>query len=220
MRRLARTGIGTTIDRAKTATMPAMHLLLKPADYVRMPWKNGGGHTTEIAVHPVDGTIDTFDWRISIAEVAADGPFSRFPGVDRILVLLSGAGMRLAGNAHAAELRAPFEPYSFSGDDAISCSLVDGPVRDFNLMSRRGRMQGHIEVVRDEAARIAPARWRICHAAAGAIECLVPGHPPLTVALDDTVVFEDDGESPGGTIVINPVSAGAVALVAAIEPVA
>ena len=197
-----------------------MHRLLKPADYVRMPWKNGGGHTIEIAVHPAGGTLATFDWRVSIAEVAADGPFSRFPGVDRIIVLLSGAGMRLTGDAHAAELRAPFEPYAFSGDDAIACTLVAGPVRDFNLMSRRGRAQGRMFVVRDEAARVAPARWRICHAAAGAIECLVPGHPPLAVALDDTVVFEDEVESAGGTLVINPVTAGAVAVVAAIEPVA
>jgi environmental stress-induced protein Ves len=197
-----------------------MHRLLKPADYVRMPWKNGGGHTMEIAAHPAGGTQAAFDWRVSIAEVAADGPFSLFPGVDRILVLLSGAGMRLTGDAHAAELRAPYEPYAFGGDDAISCTLVGGPVRDFNLMLRRGRAQGRVIVARNEAARVAPARWRVCHAAAGAVECLVPGHPPLTVAQDDTVVFEDEGETAGGTLVVNPVSAGAVALVAAIESVA
>ncbi len=196
-----------------------MHRLLKPADYVRMPWKNGGGHTTEIAAHPATATLDSFDWRVSIADVAAEGPFSRFPGVDRIIVLVAGAGMRLAGDAHDAELRAPFEPYAFSGDDALSCSLVDGPVRDFNLMLRRGRTQGRVVVVRDAAARIAPARWRVCHAVAGAIECLVPGHPPLAVALDDTVVFDDEGEAAGGTLAVNPLSAGAVALVAVIEPV-
>lgn len=197
-----------------------MHRLLKPADYVRMPWKDGGGHTTEIAAHPATATLDSFDWRVSIADVAADGPFSRFPGVDRIIVLVAGAGMRLAGDAHDAELRAPFEPYAFSGDDALSCSLVDGPVRDFNLMLRRGRTQGRVVVVRDAAARIAPARWRVCHAVAGAIECLVPGHPPLAVALDDTVVFDDEGEAAGGSLAVNPLSAGAVALVAVIEPVA
>ena len=210
----------STIGRAAFAFVPAMHRLLKPADYVRMPWKDGGGHTTEIAAHPATATLDSFDWRVSIADVAADGPFSRFPGVDRIIVLVAGAGMRLAGDAHDAELRAPFEPYAFSGDDALSCSLVDGPVRDFNLMLRRGRTQGRVVVVRDAAARIAPARWRVCHAVAGAIECLVPGHPPLAVALDDTVVFDDEGEAAGGSLAVNPLSAGAVALVAVIEPVA
>lgn len=197
-----------------------MHRLLKPVDYVRMPWKDGGGQTTEIAVHPAGATLANFDWRLSIADIAADGPFSGFPGVDRTLVLLSGAGMRLDGSAHAAELRAPYEPYAFSGDDAISCSLVAGPVRDLNLMLRRGRVSGRIVVVRDAAARIEPARWRVCHAVAGAIECLVPGHPPYAVAQDHTVVFEEDAAAAGGALAINPVSAGAVALVAVIDAVA
>jgi environmental stress-induced protein Ves len=128
------------LSRIASTIVRAMHRLLKPADYVRMPWKDGGGQTTQIAVHPSDSTLSTFDWRVSFADVAVDGPFSQFAGVDRILVLLSGAGMLLSGDAHAVELRAPFEPYAFSGDDEISCALVDGPVRDFNLMMRRGRV--------------------------------------------------------------------------------
>jgi environmental stress-induced protein Ves len=195
-----------------------MHRLIQPADYVRMPWKDGGGHTTEIAAHPPGASLADFDWRVSIADVTTDGAFSRLAGVDRTLVLLSGAGLRLTGTSRAAELRAPYEPYAFSGDDATSCALVDGPVRDFNLMLRRGRVSGRVVVVRDAAARIAPARWRLCHAAVGAVECLVPGHPPLAIAQDHTVVFEDGGEANGGAIAINPVSAAAVALVAIIEP--
>lgn len=197
-----------------------MHRMLKPADYVRMPWKNGGGQTTEIAAHPAGASLAAFDWRVSVADVAADGPFSRFPGVDRILVLIAGDGLRLGTDAQAVDLRAAYEPYAFSGDDEVSCALVGGPVRDFNLMVRRGRVQGRVVVVLDAAARIAPARWRVCHVAAGAVECLVPGHPPVSVALDDTVVFnDDDADAPGGVLAINPLSAGAVALVAVIEPV-
>jgi environmental stress-induced protein Ves len=196
-----------------------MHRLLQPADYVRMPWKDGGGQTTEIASHPTGATLADFDWRVSIADVAADGPFSSFVGIDRTLALLAGAGMRLSGATHAAELRAPYEPYAFSGDDATSCALVDGPVRDFNLMVRRGRARGDVVVVRAEAARIAPARWRVCHTVAGTVECLVPGHPPLAVAQDHTVVF-DDGDDSTAAIAVNPVSPDAVALVAVIEPAA
>lgn len=207
------------LSRIASTIVRAMHRLLKPADYVRMPWKDGGGQTTQIAVHPSDSTLSTFDWRVSFADVAVDGPFSRFPGVDRILVLLSGAGMLLSGDAHAVELRAPFEPYAFSGDNGISCALVDGPVRDFNLMLRRGRVAGRIVVVRDAAERIAPARWRVCHATGGPIECLIPGHPPVAVALDDTIVFEDEEGAAGGALAINPLSAGAVAIVSVIEPV-
>ena len=194
-----------------------MHRLLQPADYARMPWKDGGGQTTEIAVHPAGATLADFDWRVSIADITADGPFSGFPGVDRTLVLLSGAGVRLTGTTHTAELRVPYEPYAFSGDDATACALVDGPVRDFNLMLRRGRVRGRIVVVREEAARIEPARWRACHAAAGAVECLVPGHPPVAVAQDCTVVIDDADAATSGVIAVNPVSADAVALVAVIE---
>ena len=194
-----------------------MHRLLQPADYARMPWKNGGGQTTEIAVHPAGASLADFDWRVSIADITADGPFSGFAGVDRTLVLLSGAGVRLTGTTHTAELRVPYEPYAFSGDDATACALVDGPVRDFNLMLRRGRVRGRIVVVREEAARIEPARWRACHAAAGAVECLVPGHPPVAVAQDYTVVIDDADAATSGAIAVNPVSADAVALVAVIE---
>ena len=197
-----------------------MHRFLQPADYTRMSWRNGGGRTTEIVTHPPDSTLATFDWRVSIAEVTADGPFSRFPGVDRTIVVIAGAGMRLEGDGHAVDLRAPYEPYAFSGDDHIRCALVAGPVRDFNLMLRRGRVQGRLIVVRDAGARIAPARFRVCYAAAGALECLLPGHPPLTIATDHTVVVEDGDGTAGAPFALQPLAGDAVALVAAIETAA
>ena len=127
--------------------------------------------------------------------------------------------MRLTGATHATELRAPYEPYAFSGDDDDLVPLVDGPVRDFNLMMRRRACAATLVVVRGDAARIAPARWRVCHAAAGTVECLVPGHPPLTVAQDDTVVFDDDDETRGRLRSRSiRCRADAVALVAVIEP--
>jgi environmental stress-induced protein Ves len=59
-------------------------------------WKNGGGSTTEIAVAPPGASLDDFDWRISMARVASDGPFSEFPGIDRTLAIVKGNGMSLA----------------------------------------------------------------------------------------------------------------------------
>ena len=53
--------------------------LLTPNDYRSMPWKNGAGRTTEIAVHPAGAALDAFAWRVSIADIERDGPFSRFP---------------------------------------------------------------------------------------------------------------------------------------------
>src|SRR6185369_11614525 len=82
----------------------SMFRLLTPSDYRPMPWKNGGGRTIEIAVHPVGATLDAFQWRVSIADIERDGPFSRFPGIDRTIVLLEGAGMHLRSASRDIDL--------------------------------------------------------------------------------------------------------------------
>ena len=113
---------------------------IRAADYRAMAWKNGQGMTREIAREPGDGD---FLWRLSIAEVAASGDFSLFPGYDRTITLIEGAGMRLAfEEAPEKAILKRFEPFDFSGDWHCRCSLVAGPVRDFNLMVDRGRAQG------------------------------------------------------------------------------
>ena len=61
-----------------------------------MRWKNGGGETAEIAVSPPGAALDAFDWRLSMAKVETDGPFSAFPGIDRTLAILEGEGIRLS----------------------------------------------------------------------------------------------------------------------------
>ncbi len=109
-----------------------------------MPWKNGGGMTTEIHVHP--GDDGRFAHRISVADVTADGPFSRFDGDDRHIVVLDGAGMTLDCGAHGRlELR-PLEPVAFSGDWDVAGTLVAGPVRDFNVIVDRARASADLVV--------------------------------------------------------------------------
>jgi uncharacterized protein len=113
--------------------------ILRREDYKVMPWKNGGGITTEIAVFPPESGLsgEPFQWRVSIADVAANGPFSKFPGYDRHIMLLYGQGMRLEiDEADALDLL-PFRPVSFSGDWTVRGTLTGGPVRDFNLMVAR-----------------------------------------------------------------------------------
>ena len=68
--------------------------VLRAGDRKAVPWKNGGGVTREIAAWPPGSGFDDFAWRVSMAEVREDGPFSNFAGVDRILTVLEGA-MRL-----------------------------------------------------------------------------------------------------------------------------
>jgi environmental stress-induced protein Ves len=102
-----------------------------------MPWKNGMGSTTEIAIHPANAKLDDFDWRVSMAQVASDGPFSSFAAIDRTLLVLDGNGIELSV-AGQADVRIDRETiHSFPGDQATSAKLVDGPIVDLNVMSRR-----------------------------------------------------------------------------------
>lgn len=114
------------------------------------PWKNGAGLTREIATGPQAAGSADFDWRISIAEVACDAPFSAFPGIDRCITLLRGAGMRLVSADASVDHRLDqaLAPFRFSGDLALDAILFDGPCSDFNVMTRRGAWSAEVSVVR------------------------------------------------------------------------
>ncbi len=129
--------------------------LLDPADYRRMPWKNGGGTTTEIALAPLPASLSApllggagrFLWRVSIADVAQAGPFSAFSGYERLIAVVEGAGMRLTvdGTPTIVSHRAP--AFRFSGDAVVDCALLDGPIRDFNLIVDRAHAVGRLDLV-------------------------------------------------------------------------
>lgn len=111
--------------------------ILRNTDYPSRPWKNGGGTTRDILVSPPGASLEDFDWRLSLAQVDRDGPFSRFDNVDRTLVLLSGA-MTLQEPDRRIEL-VRGEPVVFPGERAIEASVSGGSTLDFNVMTRRGR---------------------------------------------------------------------------------
>ena len=111
--------------------------------HTRMRWANGGGWTTEIVAEP---SGPQWEWRMSVADVEAAGPFSLFPGVDRSIALISGAGFALTVNGgDEVIIDAPYEPFDFAGDATTSCRLIDGPVRDINLMSSRRAVARRLE---------------------------------------------------------------------------
>lgn len=107
-----------------------------------MPWRNGGGTTTELVVDPAE----RFRFRASIADVNGSGPFSRFEGYDRHIMIVEGKGMTLACDGHGDIELLPFAPRSFSGDWDVRGTLHDGPVRDFNWIVDRASMRSALEV--------------------------------------------------------------------------
>lgn len=123
--------------------------IARAADIAATPWKNGMGRTRELAIDPAGADLGNFTWRVSVAEVDRAAPFSAFPGIDRRIALLQGAGfvMRFAdGREH--RLDQPYVPFSFPGEAAVDVELLGGATRDFNLMLRRGAIDGRIETWR------------------------------------------------------------------------
>jgi uncharacterized protein len=114
--------------------------IIRSSEYRHRPWKNGGGTTREIVSFPEGAGYNSFEWLISAARVASDGPFSVFSGVDRSMAILSGEGMRLSGLGAPVVLGRASAPYVFSGDHPVTATLTGDPVvEDFNVMTRRAR---------------------------------------------------------------------------------
>jgi len=110
--------------------MPAS-TTVRTAEVASQPWRNGGGVTRPLLVRPRG---DAWQVRVSVADVSVNGPFSRFPGVQRWFAVLDGAGVVLTIGSTEHRLDAGSDAFSFRGDVAVRCRLVAGPTRDLNLM--------------------------------------------------------------------------------------
>lgn len=132
-------------------------------------WKNGGGTTRTVAIDPPGSDFATgFRWRISVADVAVDGPFSVLPGLDRSLWLLAGNGVVLSCGGSATVLREPLQRLDFVGEAAITAARIDGPVRDVNVMTRRGEVAA--VAFAGAAFEVAPAPQQVVLALRGGAE--------------------------------------------------
>jgi environmental stress-induced protein Ves len=118
---------------------------IEASNYKTLPWKNGKGETVELAINE-GGTLENFDWRISIAGVSEDGVFSDFSGYQRNLVLVKGAGIELDHqDAPSVLLDQPLKAARFDGADQTTGKLVEGAINDFNLITRHSAISETLE---------------------------------------------------------------------------
>jgi environmental stress-induced protein Ves len=172
---------------------------LTDADYLRMPWKNGGGITTQLAVAPDGATLDSCDWRISTAQVNAAGPFSAFPGIDRSLSVLQGAGLVLhVEDGTPFMLTAENNPLPFAGEQRVHAELIDGPILDFNVMTRRGRYTHMLQAMRIEGTRQIERQADLVFihcARGGTVHCRSAAGEEISLAAGDAVLMDSsDGK--------------------------
>jgi len=122
-------------------------ILLREANFITVPWKNGGGWTKEILKSAA--AAGSFDWRLSLATIEQPGPFSSFAGYDRTLILVRGAGVALDfGTNGRTLLRTPGQLAEFDGAWETSCTLIDGPSSDLNLIVSQERVQAQTRLLR------------------------------------------------------------------------
>ena len=140
---------------APDATWPKA---IRAAGVPPQAWRNGGGRTRELLAWPAGP-----DWRLrlSLADIAADGPFSAFAGVQRWFAVIDGAGVVLGLAAGAERLTPASDPLCFDGDEAPGCQLIDGPTRDLNLMLRGG-VRGRLLRAMHDTPWSEPWPWRAC----------------------------------------------------------
>ena len=146
-------------------------MIIRLADCPSQSWKNGLGRTRELAVERTAAGSGDFLWRVSMAEVDSAAPFSRFPGIDRHIVLLDGAGFTMTLDDHRTHaLTTPFAPFAFPGEAKVDVVLVQGATRDFNLMVQRSHVRGDVQAWRGPAMHVLDAATILVFCARGDID--------------------------------------------------
>ena len=129
-------------------------VILRTADFTKLPWKNGLGISHVIASEPRAAGYDDLNWQIGTTEFGFDCPFSSLPGMDRQFTLLSGGGVELhcidvvTGVDVRHKVDRPFVPVEFRGDWQTTCRMLGEPVGVFNVMTRHGKATAKITIPR------------------------------------------------------------------------
>lgn len=165
---------------------------LRPNDYRTMPWKNGLGSTTEIAIYPRGTSLAAGDfvWRLSSAVVRSDGPFSPFKGFTRQLAILDGPGILLTVDGRESVVDGD-RVVSFSGDATTSARLRGGAVTDLNLIVHLSRAASAMRFFRASSEELKIERGTgLVISLSGATRVEFSNHPPLTLAEFETLIME------------------------------
>jgi len=154
-----------------------------PDRFKSMPWRNGLGHTIEILAECLPESTE-FAWRLSMADVVDDGCFSEFSGYDRTLLLLQGEGITLNhGNGQSDRLVKHLQAAHFNGEAKTEASLHAGPIKDFNVMTRRNFCSASVQSLHHATDAEIPVDGDVLlvYAVDGAINIKSGSRPSITI---------------------------------------
>jgi uncharacterized protein len=183
---------------------------LDPAAYRHTPWKNGGGVTIDIADAYAPGSRpggwSGMLWRLGRTRIVEPGPFSDLTGYDRILTVIGGRGLVLEiAGGESLDVREPFCPVRFSGEDRIMSRLEAGPVAVFNLMSDR-RHAIEVTILSGQETCKLGAAINIAYAIEDSE--IVIGGEPFALKVDEALRSDEGGELTmrGGRVALSTIS--------------
>lgn len=139
--------------------------IIEPKQFKLIPWKNGLGETTELAIND-GGNLDDFTWRLSIASVVNDGVFSDFSGYQRNLVLIEGHGISLQYDDENTDvLEKVLDIASFDGGCKTHGKLVAGAIKDFNIITDINKISADVHCyIEDQQVVIELSKSSLCFA--------------------------------------------------------
>lgn len=170
-------------------------LRLDPKTYRRTPWKNGGGVTIDVAdayapgAEP--GSWSGMLWRLGHTRILVPAPFSDLSGFDRILTVIGGRGLWLDSEGGISlDVREPFSPVRFRGEDRIVSRLEAGPVTVLNLLADRAKYTIDVSILAAGATRPLDAAINLVYAPE---ESAVTIDQSLLLATDEALRIEGAG---------------------------
>jgi environmental stress-induced protein Ves len=116
---------------------------IRANEYREQPWKNSGGLTREIAA-AFSG--ERALWRLSLATIEHDGPFSEFRGYDRTIVAIDGGVVELEVEGQRVVLGRA-QPYDFPGEARVTCRVTGSAARDLNVLTLRDDFVHDCEII-------------------------------------------------------------------------
>lgn len=161
--------------------------IIKTKDHIRMPWSNGLGITSQIAIEPPTSSFSklNFTWRLSSTRIEDSNEFSVFKTYDRLLVVTEGQGLFLNDN-----YLAPLSPFAFAGEEKIQCRLKEGPVTDIGLIYHRDRCRAGASLLLLTSGTKHPLVY-------------TPGLSHLLTVVEGKIEFGDEIVHQGETLIVS-----------------
>lgn len=176
-------------------------------DLIIMPWKNGGGMTAEIARGGKRTKNSDWEWRVSIAVVETNGPFSIFRGIERTMSIIEGNGIDLVSPDGVSFTLSLFKIVKFDGETVLKGRLRHGSVKNFNVMVDRNLFTACLEIINTKTQMVSSVESNfivLIHQVKGGITKIEHDQTFTSLTAQETIVFESNKiiefQSPSNTV--------------------